>query len=71
MKVDSSMTNTTNGDRPHLTKIPGRENYRVPAGRLDSAPDARPGGSIFWGSRAQWYVEPAERPKHDEYEKQP
>ena len=54
---------------PH--KIPGTENYLVPAGVLDSTPEARPNGSIFWGSRAQWYVEPAERPKHDEYEKQP
>ena len=65
MRVDSPMTN---GNRPHLTFS---ENHVVPAGILDSTPDVRPGGSIFWGSRAPWYVEPGEHPKHDEYEKQP
>lgn len=54
---------------PH--RIPGTENYLVPAGILDSSPDARPSASIFWGSRAPWYVEPHEGPMHEEYEKQP
>jgi hypothetical protein len=52
---------------PH--KIPGTENYLVPAGILDASPDARPEGSIFWGSRAPWYVETQALPKHDEYAK--
>ena len=52
---------------PH--RIPGTENYLVPAGILDSSPDARPSGSIFWSSRAPWYLEPGERPIHEEYEK--
>ena len=52
---------------PH--RIPGTENYLVPAGILDSSPDARPSGSIFWSSRAPWYLEPRERPIHEEYEK--
>lgn len=52
---------------PH--KIPGTENYLVPAGILDSSPDARPSASIFWGSRAPWYIEPSHGPTHDEYEK--
>ena len=49
---------------PH--RIPGTENYLVPAGILDSSPDARPSGSIFWSSRAPWYLEPRERPIHEE-----
>jgi hypothetical protein len=52
---------------PH--KIVGTENVLVPAGILDACPDERPDGSIFWGSRAPWYVEPAERPKHEEMPK--
>jgi len=52
---------------PH--KIAGTENYLVPAGILDACPEERPDSSIFWGSRAPWYVEPQERPTHDEYQK--
>lgn len=52
---------------PH--KIAGTENVLVPAGILDASPEERPDGSIFWGSKAPWYVEPAERPKHDELPK--
>jgi len=29
--------------------------------------EERPEGSIFWGSRAQWYVETQALPKHEEY----
>ena len=50
---------------PH--EIPGTENYMVPAGLLDDAPPARPDMSIFWGSRAQWFVETPALPKHNEY----
>jgi hypothetical protein len=52
---------------PH--KIPGTENYMVPAGLLDDVPAARPDMSIFWGSRAQWFVETPALPKHEEYQK--
>ena len=27
------------------------------AGTLDDEPDIRPGGNVFWGSRASWYEE--------------
>ena len=50
---------------PH--KIPGRDDYLVPAGILDNDPVKRPDNSIFWNSKAPWYVEPAELPKHAEY----
>jgi hypothetical protein len=50
---------------PH--KIPSRDDYLVPAGILDNDPVKRPENSIFWGSKAPWYVEPAELPKHAEY----
>lgn len=52
---------------PH--KSAGTENYLVPAGTLDSSPNLHPGGSIFWGSRAPWYIETQKLPKADEYEK--
>ena len=50
---------------PH--KIAGTENYLVPAGVLDESPAARPDQVIFWGSRAPWFVETTELPKHQEY----
>ena len=50
---------------PH--KIPDRDDYLVPAGILDNDPVKRPENSIFWGSKAPWYIEPAELPKHTEY----
>jgi hypothetical protein len=42
------------------------ENMLVPAGVLDADPDRKPDGSIFWGSRAAWYVETPELPKAEE-----
>jgi hypothetical protein len=50
---------------PH--KIKTQDNYLVPAGLLDDAPSTRPQHSIFWGSKAPWYVEPGEMPKFTEY----
>jgi hypothetical protein len=50
---------------PH--KIPGRDDYLVPAGIVDGDPGLRPENSIFWGSKAEWYVEPEEMPKFAEY----
>ena len=50
---------------PH--KIKTRDDYLVPAGLLDDVPATRPEHSIFWGSKARWYVEPGEMPKFTEY----
>lgn len=38
----------------------------VTAGTLDDDPGIRPVQSIFWGSRAPWYVMPSELPAFDE-----
>ena len=45
---------------PH--RVRGRSDMLIPAGLLDQAPDQRPENSIFWGSRAAWYVMPDEMP---------
>ena len=50
---------------PH--KVPGRDDYLVPAGILDTDPGKRPEQSIFWDSRAPWYVEPEGTAKFKEY----
>ena len=50
---------------PH--KVAGRDDYLIPAGVLDADPGKRPENSIFWNSRAPWYVEPGAMPKHAEY----
>lgn len=52
---------------PH--KITGTENMLIPAGVLDANPDLRPEYSIFWGSKAPWYVETPALPKFEEYGK--
>jgi hypothetical protein len=49
---------------PH--KINNTENMLIPAGVLDADPGARPANSIFWQSKAAWYVAPQELPKFDE-----
>jgi hypothetical protein len=48
-------------------KIRTTENMLVPAGVLDVDPGKRPENSIFWKSKAAWYVSPQEMPRHDEY----
>ncbi len=50
---------------PH--KIKTTENMLIPAGVLDDDPGMRPQNSIFWKSKAAWYVPPQEMPKFDEY----
>jgi len=52
---------------PHQVK--GREDMLIPAGLIDNAPAdmQRPENSIFWGSRAKWYVPPGEMPCMNEY----
>ena len=49
---------------PHI--IRERNEYLIPAGLLDDDPVARPQNSIFWGSKASWYVEPQTMPKFAE-----
>jgi hypothetical protein len=49
---------------PH--NIRERNEYLIPAGLLDDDPVARPQNSIFWSSRASWYVEPEVMPKFAE-----
>jgi hypothetical protein len=52
---------------PH--RVRGRDDMLIPAGLLDQPPAtmARPENSIFWGSRAAWYVLPNEMPCLNEY----
>jgi hypothetical protein len=57
---------------PHCgTRMPHRikttENMLIPAGVLDDDPGILPQHSIFWKSKAQWYVPPADLQKFDEY----
>ena len=49
---------------PH--KVKSTENMLIPAGVLDADPGMRPQNSIFWKSKAAWYVSPQEMPKFDE-----
>ena len=50
---------------PH--KIKTTDNMLIPAGVLDVDPGIRPTNSIFWGSKAPWYLSPSELPKIDGY----
>ena len=50
---------------PH--KIKSTENMLIPAGVLNGDPGMRPQNSIFWKSKATWYLPPQEIPKFDEY----
>jgi hypothetical protein len=51
----TSFCRTCGARVPHASRD-GR-NYVVPAGSLDEAPDMKPQGRIFWGSRAPWSCE--------------
>lgn len=50
---------------PH--QVRGRDDMLIPAGLLDQAPQQRPENSIFWASRAAWYITPADMPCFNEY----
>jgi len=50
---------------PH--QVNATENMLIPAGLLEGDPGARPENSIFWKSRAAWYVPPQDMPRFDEY----
>jgi hypothetical protein len=38
----------------------------IPAGTLDTEPPLLPQQSVFYASKADWYVSPKDLPKHDE-----
>ncbi|HYC47825.1 MAG TPA: GFA family protein [Burkholderiales bacterium] len=50
---------------PH--KVGGTQNMLVPAGLLEADPGTRPDNSIFWASKAAWYVSPDAHPRFDTY----
>ncbi len=37
----------------------------IPAGTLDTNIEAKPSQNIFWGSKAQWYIDASELVKHE------
>ena len=41
----------------------------IPAGTLDTDPGIVPTQNIFWGSRAPWYRDASDLPKHEELPK--
>ena len=52
---------------PH--QVRGRDDMLIPAGLLDQAPEVmpKPENSIFWSSRARWYVTPDTHTCHEQY----
>jgi hypothetical protein len=50
---------------PH--EIRTRDDVLVPAGLLDADPQLRPQNSIFWASKAPWYLEPHQMQLFSEY----
>ena len=58
---------TCGGRVPHHIRT--REDMLVPAGLLDGDPQVRPQNSIFWDSKAPWYVEPHQMELFSEYAK--
>jgi hypothetical protein len=50
---------------PHAVRTRG--DVLIPAGLLDQVPLQKPESSIFWGSRASWYLPPGEMPCFNEY----
>lgn len=50
------------------SKVPkdeGEKYVLIPAGGLDDDPGIKPLQSIYWGSRAPWYCEVGDLPKHE------
>jgi hypothetical protein len=46
---------------PHRVAL--RQEFLIPAGLLENDPAQRPQHSIFWDSRAPWYIETHDLPK--------
>lgn len=44
--------------------VQGGKNLVIPAGTLDEDPEILPQQSIYWESRAHWYIEPGALPRH-------
>ncbi len=47
--------------------VPELQGVLVPAGTLDAEPPVRPGGRIFWDSRADWSCSGDDLPVYPEY----
>lgn len=48
---------------PHLTR--DGAGMVIPAGSLDEDPGMRPQRTIYWGSRADWFTDSSDLPRHD------
>ena len=48
---------------PHLTR--DGAGMVIPAGSLDEDPAMRPQRAIYWGSRAEWFTDSTELPRHE------
>ena len=49
--------------------VKGGKNIIVTAGTLDDDPGVKPMCNIFWRSKASWYEESSDLPRHDEFPK--
>ncbi len=49
--------------------VKGGKNIIVTAGTLDDDPGIKPMWNLFWRSKASWYEESSDLPKHDEFPK--
>jgi hypothetical protein len=45
--------------------VQGGQNIVVPVGTLDEDPEIQPQQNLFCGSRASWYISPADLPEHE------
>jgi hypothetical protein len=60
----SAFCTTCGSKMPWLTRDGGF--YLVPLGTLDDELAVRPERNIYWGSRADWYIESSEVPRFEE-----
>lgn len=63
----SAFCTTCGSSMPWLSRT--KTSMIVPAGALDEDPKERPTQSVYFASRAPWYVPPSELPAHDTYPK--
>ena len=49
--------------------VKGGKNIIVTAGTLDDDPGIKPMWNIFWRSKASWYEESSDLPRHDKFPK--
>lgn len=62
-RFGTAFCKTCGGQLPRV----GKELVVVPAGSLDTPPEIRPQGRIFWSSRAEWSCSGDELPSYAEY----